>query len=181
VLLKSQAEVERCRRVWAGRLVAGGMPDGLDGPSVRVLWEGDGDRGSMLATFRADVHSVLVGTSFWEGVDVPGESLSCVVIPQLPFPAHDPVIRERRAQAEVRGENPFMAVDLPEMLMKLKQGAGRLIRTARDRGVLALLDRSYVDQPWAGAVDAVLPEGAERTGSLDRVGGFCPPALRVSP
>jgi ATP-dependent DNA helicase DinG len=93
----------------------------------------------------------------------------------LPFPAHDPLIRERREQAAARGEDPFLSVDLPEMLLKLKQGAGRLIRTAQDRGVLALLDLSYRDKPWVDLVEGVLPAGAERTGELARVAAFCRP------
>jgi ATP-dependent DNA helicase DinG len=164
ILLNSLAEVEQ---YWAA------LAD-LPWP---VRFEGDAERGAMLTAFRAERDSVLVGATFWEGVDVPGESLSCVVIPRLPFPPHDPLIRERREQAAVRGEDPFLAVDLPEMLLKLKQGAGRLIRTARDRGVLALLDQSWRDEPWAGAVTGVLPAGAERTGDLGRVAAFCPPQI----
>ena len=159
VLLHSMAEVQRYRV--ALKKVGG------------VLYEGDADRGAMLAAFRDDVGASLVGSGFWEGVDVPGESLSCVVIPRLPFPAHDPLIRERREQAGARGEDPFLAVDLPEMVLKLKQGAGRLIRTASDRGVLALLDRSYLGKPWGDAVADVLPEGAEATADLERVAWFC--------
>lgn len=125
----------------------------------------------MVRRFREDVSSVLVGVTFWEGVDVPGESLSCVIIPRLPFPAHDPLIAERRQQAEAAGEDPFAAVDLPEMLLKLKQGMGRLIRTAEDRGVVALLDTSYIGTAWEGPVEEALPAGAERTGDLGRVAG----------
>lgn len=162
VLLNSMADVSRYRRA----LAAAGLP-------FRLLFEGDADRGAMLDDFREDLTSTLVGATFWEGVDVPGEPLSSVILPRLPFPAHDPLIRERRDQAAARGEDPFLAVDLPEMLLKLKQGAGRLIRTARDRGVLALLDRTYTDKPWAESVEEVLPEGAERTGDLSRVARFC--------
>lgn len=162
VLLPSLAEVERFRAAMADA----GLP-------WRVLFEGDAERGAMLEQFRADVSAVLIGATFWEGVDVPGESLSCVVIPRLPFPVHDPLIRERRAQAAGRGEDPFLAVDLPEMLLKLKQGVGRLVRTTQDRGVIALLDRSFVGQAWAKAFEGVLPEGAEATGDLGRVAAFC--------
>jgi ATP-dependent DNA helicase DinG len=161
VLLNSMTAVQRYRE-------ALGLP-------WRLLFEGDADRGAMLETFREDISSVLVGVTFWEGVDVPGEPLSCVVIPRLPFPAHDPLIRERREQAVAIGEDPFRTVDLPEMLVKLKQGAGRLIRTAQDRGVLALLDRSHLDKPWAKFVSAALPKGAERTDRLERVSEFCSP------
>ncbi|HYF78828.1 MAG TPA: helicase C-terminal domain-containing protein, partial [Symbiobacteriaceae bacterium] len=107
-----------------------------------------------------------------EGVDVPGEALSCVVIPTLPFPEHDPLIRERRAQAEAAGIDPTEAVDVPEMLLKLKQGAGRLIRTAEDRGVLALLDRSFYGTAWEQDVLDVLPEDAEQTEDVRRISAF---------
>ena len=162
ILLPSRAEVERYRQALK-------LP-------WRILYEGDADRGFMLEAFRQDRSSVLVGSSFWEGVDVAGESLSCVIIPRLPFPDHDPLIRDRRAKALARGEDPFAAVDLPEMQLKLKQGMGRLIRTTRDRGVLAILDQSYRGEPWADQVTALLPEGAEETDDLERVARFCPPS-----
>ncbi|HWI63016.1 MAG TPA: ATP-dependent DNA helicase [Symbiobacteriaceae bacterium] len=162
VLLRSLAEVA----MYKARLLEAGLP-------WRIFFEGETERGAMLEAFRDDVDSCMVGATFWEGVDVPGQSLSCVVIPQLPFPPHDPLIRERRAQAGAQGEDPFRAVDLPEMLLKLKQGMGRLIRTASDRGVIALLDREYLDQPWAEAVAEILPEGAEATSELERVAAVC--------
>jgi ATP-dependent DNA helicase DinG len=161
VLLNSLAEVRRYKERLAG----------LDLPWV-MLFEGEGDRGAQLEQFRSDIGSVLFGATFWEGVDVPGEALSCCVIPRLPWPEHDPLIRERREQAAAVGEDPTEAVDVPEMLIKLKQGAGRLIRTAADRGVLALLDRTYVGKPWEEAVEAVLPEDAERSADLGRVTEF---------
>lgn len=161
VLLNSMAEV---RRFKAGLTAAD-----LEYP---LLFEGDGDRGAMLDRFRHEIDSVLVGATFWEGVDVPGEALSCCIIPALPYPEHDPLILERRAQAKQEGHDPFKAVDLPEMLIKLKQGAGRLIRTAQDRGVLALLDRSHVGQDWEETVNETLPEDAERTDDLARVTAF---------
>ncbi|WP_374713690.1 ATP-dependent DNA helicase [Symbiobacterium terraclitae] len=161
ILLRSLAEVGRWRRALTAR--------NLPWP---VLYEGEGDRGAQLARFRTEVHSVLVGASFWEGVDVPGESLSCVIIPHLPFPEHDPLIRERRAQAQAAGDDPFRAVDLPEMLIKLKQGVGRLIRTAADRGVIALLDRSHAGTDWEEAVEAACPEDARRVSDLAAVRAF---------
>lgn len=161
VLLRSMKEVRQWKRALAG----------LDLP-WRIIYEGEGDRGSQLARFREEVESVLIGAHFWEGVDVPGESLSCVIIPQLPFPEHDPLIRDRRAKAQAADEQPFLAVDLPEMLIKLKQGVGRLIRTAEDRGVIALLDRSYLKADWQEAVEAALPEDAERVDDLAQVTAF---------
>lgn len=170
VLLPTMAEVRRYREALAGA----GLP-------FPLLFEGEGDRGSQLNRFRTEVASVLVGATFWEGVDVPGESLSCCIIPRLPFPEHDPLIRERRRQAEAEGEDPFLAVDLPEMLIRLRQGFGRLIRTAQDRGVIALLDRSFVGQAWAGAVLEALPDGAEQTSSLEEVAAFLAAGLGTVP
>ncbi|MFZ5825233.1 MAG: ATP-dependent DNA helicase [Bacillota bacterium] len=161
VLLRTMAEV----RQWKEALADQDLP-------WRVMFEGEGDRGAQLARFREEIDSVLIGAHFWEGVDVPGEALSCVIIPHLPFPEHDPLIRERREQADASGVDPFRAVDLPEMLIKLKQGVGRLIRTAEDRGVIALLDRSYCDEDWADSVEEALPEDAERVGDLGAVTAF---------
>jgi len=161
VLLNSMAEVRRYKE----RL------DGLRLPFA-LMFEGEGDRGAQLERFRDDVTSVLFGATFWEGVDVPGEALSCVVIPRLPFPEHDPLIRERRAQAEAAGHDPTEAVDVPEMLLKLKQGAGRLIRTAADRGALALLDRSFHGVPWEQDILDILPEDAEQTEDVKRITAF---------
>jgi ATP-dependent DNA helicase DinG len=161
VLLNSLAEVRRYRE----RLNGVALP-------FATIWEGEGDRGAQLEQFREDVSSVLFGATFWEGVDVPGEALSCVVIPRLPFPEHDPLIKERRAQAEAAELEAAEAVDVPEMLLKLKQGAGRLIRTAEDRGVLALLDRGFEGEPWEQDVLDVLPEDAEQTEDLSRITAF---------
>lgn len=117
----------------------------------RVLIQGmDGSKEAMLDAFRADTHSVLCGTrGFWEGVDVPGEALSMVIIDKLPFaPPDDPLLKARLAACEAAGGNGFTDIQLPEAIAVLRQGMGRLIRTATDRGVMALLDsrihrRSY--------------------------------------
>lgn len=161
ILLPSLAEVAQ----WKQALNAYDLP-------WPIYYEGEGERGAQLERFKSEINSVLVGASFWEGVDVPGEALSCVIIPRLPFPAHDPLVRERRRQADEAGLDPFEAVDLPEMLILLKQGLGRLIRTAADRGVLAILDRSWVNEEWADLVIDALPEDAERTDELEAVQSF---------
>jgi ATP-dependent DNA helicase DinG len=96
----------------------------------------------MLTAFKRDTNSVLFGTSsFWEGVDVQGESLSNVIITKLPFevPTH-PVIEARVKQIEAQGGNPFMEFSLPEAIIRFKQGFGRLIRTKTDRGIVVILD-----------------------------------------
>jgi len=109
-----------------------------------------GSRDALLRRFRHCGNAVLLGTaSFWEGVDVRGAALSCVVIDKLPFAApDDPLLRARAALMQAAGINPFVADQLPAAVLALKQGAGRLIRAEGDRGVLMvcdprLLQRSY--------------------------------------
>jgi ATP-dependent DNA helicase DinG len=104
--------------------------------------QGDAPRSRLLQQFRETPHAVLLGTSsFWEGVDVRGEALSCVIIDRLPFASpDDPVLQARYAAIREKGGNPFMDYQLPQAVIALKQGAGRLIRDAADRGVLVLCD-----------------------------------------
>ena len=118
---------------------------------IDVFKQGDGlSRTDMLHAFREDTNSVLFGTSsFWEGVDVQGEALSNVVITKLPFevPTH-PIMEARVKQIKERGGNEFMEFSLPEAILRLKQGFGRLIRTQTDHGIVVILDsriktRSY--------------------------------------
>ncbi len=99
-------------------------------------------RHAMLEEFKADIDSVLFGTSsFWEGVDVRGEALSSVIVVKLPFsvPTH-PVVEARIEDIKARGGNSFMEYNLPEAIIRLKQGFGRLIRTKKDKGIVAILD-----------------------------------------
>jgi len=112
------------------------------GGRIRVLRQGDMARGALLDEFRRDVHSVLVGTtSFWQGVDVPGESLSCVVIMKLPFAVPDePMVQARVEEIKKRGDDAFNSYQVPQAVMLFRQGFGRLIRTATDRGIVAVLD-----------------------------------------
>lgn len=147
----------------------------------RLLWEGEAERAELLRRFKQDVSSVLIGTSYWEGIDVPGAALSCVAVLRLPFPPHDPVVTARREDAAAAGLDPFAAVDVPAMAIRLKQGRGRLIRTATDRGVLALLDTSFAGTAYEGAVRGAFPEDAPETGDLDEVRAFlaAPPHARV--
>jgi len=108
-----------------------------------VLIQGkSGSRDSILEQFREDTSSILCGTrSFWEGVDVPGESLSLVIIDKMPFaPPSDPLLQARIKSCEERGGNGFMDIQLPEAIAVLRQGVGRLIRNNEDRGVMAILD-----------------------------------------
>jgi ATP-dependent DNA helicase DinG len=107
-----------------------------------LLVQGEAPRDHLLASFRRTPHAVLLGTSsFWEGVDVRGEALSCVIIDKLPFATpSDPVLQARLENLRGQGLNPFMHYQLPTAVITLKQGVGRLIRDASDRGVLVLCD-----------------------------------------
>ena len=115
-----------------------------------ILVQGQAPRTELLDTFRRHHHSILLGTSsFWEGVDVRGQALSCVIIDKLPFAApDDPVLQARMRKLEEEGGNPFMDYMLPEAVITLKQGVGRLIRDPDDYGLLMICDprirtRSY--------------------------------------
>ena len=107
-----------------------------------VLVQGEAPRSELLQRFRTTPHAVLLGTSsFWEGVDVRGQALSCVIIDKLPFATpDDPVFRARSARMEEQGINPFWHDQLPRAVISLKQGVGRLIRDVNDYGVMMICD-----------------------------------------
>ena len=107
-----------------------------------ILLHGNAPRKALLEEFRATPNAVLFGTaSFWQGVDVQGEALSCVIIDRLPFAVpSDPVVQARMRAIEESGGRPFFEYQVPEAVLTLKQGFGRLIRSLSDRGVLVLLD-----------------------------------------
>jgi ATP-dependent DNA helicase DinG len=120
------------------------------GLPYRIMKQGEAPRAALLETFRSDVHSVLMATmSFWQGVDVPGESLSAVIIDKLPFPVpSEPLFRAREAAARREGRNPFMELSVPEMEIKLMQGLGRLLRSSSDWGLMAVLDSRLCTQGY---------------------------------
>jgi ATP-dependent DNA helicase DinG len=124
-----------------------------------LLVQGTGSRSELLARFRALGNAVLLGAaSFWEGVDVRGEALSVVVIDKLPFaPPDDPVLAARIDAVRASGGNPFNELQLPQAVLQLKQGAGRLIRDENDRGVLMLCDPRLLSKPYGRRVLAALP------------------------
>ncbi len=121
-----------------------------DGFGYPLLVQGEMPRSRLLERFRELGDAVLLGTSsFWEGVDVRGEALSCVIIDKLPFASPgDPVTEARIDALRAAGGNPFMEFQLPEAVLTLKQGAGRLIRDRSDRGVLALCDPRLLSKPY---------------------------------
>jgi ATP-dependent DNA helicase DinG len=131
-----------------------------EGPGMhRVLVQGDSPREQLLREFREHGDAVLLGTaSFWEGVDVPGSALRLVVIDRLPFASpEDPLMRARVARAREQGGNPFKDFQLPEAAIQLKQGVGRLIRSERDTGVVAILDPRLASKSYGKQLLAGLP------------------------
>jgi len=127
---------------------------------IACMRQGEGERGRLLEAFKADVSSVLFATdSFWEGVDAPGETLSLVVIAKLPFRVPtDPVQLARSEACERRGGNAFMEISLPEAVIRLKQGFGRLIRHSEDRGAVVILDSRLATKRYGPLFVASLPE-----------------------
>ncbi len=142
------------------RKLADGLADWLAENEMELLRQGGGvDRSTLLEHFKADERSVLFGTdSFWQGVDVPGEALSNVIIAKLPFavPNH-PLIQGRIEQIRLDGENPFFTYQLPSAIIKFKQGFGRLIRNKTDSGIVVVLDSRIVRKGYGRQFLAAIP------------------------
>ena len=149
---------EELRRAWG------------DAPPVPVFVQGDGSRDQLLRRFRAAGNAVLLGTgSFWEGVDVRGTALSVVVIDKLPFAApDDPLLKARLEEIRARGGNPFFEEQVPQAVIALKQGAGRLIRDEEDFGVVMICDTRLVTKGYGRAFISSLPP-MKRTRDLEEV------------
>ena len=139
-----------------------------------VLVQGERPRRALLEALRSELGSVLLATqSFWEGVDVPGEALSLVVIDRLPFAVpDDPLTAARIHRLRDEGDDPFGAYQLPRAALALKQGFGRLIRTRSDAGIVALLDGRIARRSYGGTLLDSLPAHCPRTESLADVMAF---------
>ncbi len=143
----------------------------LAGLPYPLLRQGDAPRAALIDRFRATAGAVLLGTgSFWEGVDVPGDALSMVVIDKLPFQPHtDPLTAARAVALTQRGGEPFTGLQLPQAAIALKQGFGRLIRRRDDRGIVAILDPRIVTRGYGRVLLDSLPAGLPRTSAIEQV------------
>ena len=135
--------------------------------TLPVLLQGETSKGQLLAQFVEAGNALLVATSsFWEGVDVRGDALSCVIIDKLPFTSpDDPLLKARIEDCRLRGGDPFNEVQLPDAVITLKQGVGRLIRDTDDRGVMVICDNRLVMRPYGEVFLNSLPP-APRTRDL---------------
>lgn len=146
-----------------------------------LLAQGQMPRTELLERFRSSPESVLLGTSsFWEGVDVRGEALSCVIIDKLPFASpSDPVLRARLEAIESSGGRPFIDYQLPQAVIALKQGVGRLIRDSSDFGVLVLCDPRLIEKSYGKVFLESLP-AMPMTRDLDEVKSFFTKAVEAT-
>lgn len=142
-------------------------------PGYNLLIQGQEQHAKLIERFKQLPRSVLLGTAYWEGVDIPGTDLVSVICAKLPFPPRDPVLEAKAEEARKRNTDVLTTVYLPEMLMKLRQGMGRLIRTSKDFGVFSILDRrAHLRQRDYSDVVHDLLKPSEITDSLQRVGEF---------
>jgi len=170
VLFTSSGMMHAAARAIGGRLEEAG---------IRMLVQGaDLQRHALLEEFKRDIHSVLLGLdSFWMGVDVPGEALEHVIITRLPFavPSH-PLMEARLEDLQRRGVNPFLAFSLPEAILKFRQGAGRLIRSVTDTGIVSILDSRIFTKPYGrmflGALPRCRMEILGRDGDVEPLDAF---------
>lgn len=147
ILCNTRQEVEQLRKGFQDQAFA-----------FNLLWEGTGDSGWLVQKFRQDESSVLIGTRFWEGIDIPGPSLTLIIVWSLPFPAHTPIFAAKLDAAAARNQDPYQTVELPAMGIKLRQGLGRLIRTKDDFGAAVILEGGH-DRELRDKLVSLLPLG----------------------
>ncbi|MFN3928908.1 MAG: ATP-dependent DNA helicase, partial [Thermoflexus sp.] len=160
VLFTAYAPLRRAARALAGPLAKAG---------IVVYEQGDGSsRRQLVERFRSAERAVLLGTrSLWEGVDIPGEALSCLIIAKLPFEVPDePVFAARSAQYR----DPFLDYAVPEAVLRFRQGFGRLIRSRSDRGVVLILDRRIMSRTYGAWFLRALPPCTIHRGPLSEIG-----------
>lgn len=162
ILFTSYRNMEEAYRILSGK----NLP-------YRLLMQGEKPKSTLLGEFKEDIHSVLLATgSFWEGVDVPGPSLSSVIIDKLPFEVpSDPVLVARLERLREEGKDPFWHYQVPQAVLSLKQGVGRLIRTVEDRGMVGIMDVRIWKKAYGRKFMASLPE-CTKTPNLDDVARF---------
>jgi ATP-dependent DNA helicase DinG len=173
LLFTSLRAMNEAHRLLQARMARSDNPGGVHFP---LLLQGEKSRTDLLDEFRRLGNAVLLGSqSFWEGVDVAGDALSLVVIDRLPFqPPDDPVLAARMEAMKRAGKNPFFDYQLPHAVINLKQGAGRLIRSESDRGVLMICDPRLVEKPYGRRIWQALPP-MKRTRKRDEALAFFAP------
>jgi len=162
VLCTSHQMVNRCAQYFAAEDLG-----------FKVFCQGDKPRERLLEDFNQNIDSVLIGTqTFWQGIDIPGEALQCVVLTKLPFAVpDDPLIEARMERLQEQGRDPFYEYQVPHAILLLRQGFGRLIRHRDDFGVVAILDPRIVRKPYGRLFFASLPD-CRQTTSLEEVARF---------
>jgi ATP-dependent DNA helicase DinG len=147
------------------RTIGDAIKQQLDGAEIEVLVQGEWPKRHLMTRFREGATSgsqgcvLIASATFWEGFDVPGDALQLVVIDKLPFPPpNDPLVEARSKRLESQGRSPFNDYFVPEAVVALKQGAGRLIRTESDQGVLVVCDNRLVTTGYGKRLMAALPE-----------------------
>jgi ATP-dependent DNA helicase DinG len=163
VLFTSHRLLREVYAMSSGELAARGL---------RVYGQGiDGGRSRLLRAMRSEDRAVVFGSAtFWEGVDVRGPQLSCIVITRLPFPRPDePLVAARQELLAGRGEDPFASYTLPQAVLRFKQGFGRLVRSATDRGVVAVLDGRLLRRRYGRVFTGSLPEPSHFVGPTQQV------------
>jgi ATP-dependent DNA helicase DinG len=163
------------------RQVYDGLKEQLADENYRLLGHGidSGNRSKLVRMFQREPKAVLLGnSSFWEGVDIPGEALSCLVIVRLPFqPPNLPLLEGRYEKVKAEQKNPFMTLSLPHAVIRFKQGIGRLIRQQSDRGVIAVFDARIVESRYGRAFLQSLPPFRIETGKWTQLRELVRPFL----